>query len=82
LFGCCKLGHSGLGADFGRNDPEHWRKVGLIDFDAEMPPVDPVDDEQYYAVQDEQEEEMEFLTGGTFNEEGLQGPMTFSKVKV
>jgi DDE superfamily endonuclease len=39
-----------------------WRKVGLIDFDAEMPPVDPVDDKQYYAVQDEQEEEMEFLT--------------------
>jgi DDE superfamily endonuclease len=49
-----------------------WRKVGLIDFDAEMPPVDPIDDEQYYAVQDEQEEEMEFLT-----EEGLQGPHDF-----
>jgi hypothetical protein len=42
-----------------------------------MPPVDLVDDEQYYAVQDEQEEEMEFLTGGTFNEEGLQGPHDF-----
>jgi DDE superfamily endonuclease len=49
-----------------------WRKVGVIE--AEDVPFVGMDDENYYALQNEQEDEIEFLTGGAFNEEGLQGP--------
>jgi hypothetical protein len=45
--------------------------------DAEVAPFVEMDDEHYYAAQNEQEDEIEFLTGGAFNEEGLQGPHDF-----
>jgi hypothetical protein len=42
--------------------------------DAEVVRFVEMEDEQYYAAQNEQEDEIKFLTGGAFNEEGVQGP--------